>query len=65
MQIGDQIARGALPAGVSPGFTHALIAATPAQRKGGIGSHRDLERVPGSNLLALGLDGAEAGLVEL
>ena len=57
MQIGDQIARSALPAGVSPGFTHALIAATPAKRLGGIGKHRDLEFVPGSSLLAIGLQG--------
>ena len=59
MQLGDEIARGALPAGVSPGFTHALIAATPAWRPGGIGKHKDGECVPGSALLALELEGSK------
>ena len=57
MEIGDLIARETLPAGQSPDFTHALIAATPSHRKGGIGKHTDEECAPGSVLLAIGLEG--------
>ena len=59
MQIGDKIARGATPSGTSLGFTHGLIAVTPAKRSGGIGKHKDQECVPGTSLLALALDGGD------
>ena len=54
MKAGKEIAR---RAGIQTNFTHALIAATPAHRDGGIGTHTDRECVPGSPLLAVGLDG--------
>ena len=59
MQIGDEIARGATPAGESHGFTNGLIAVTPAKKSGGIGKHKDQECVPGTALLALALDGGD------
>ena len=52
MRAGKEIAR---RAGYQTNFTHALIAATPADRDGGIGTHTDRECVPGSPLLAVGL----------
>ena len=54
MRVGKEIAR---RAGYQTNFTHALIAATPAHRDGGIGTHIDRECVPGFPLLAVGLDG--------
>lgn len=65
MEIGDQIARMCLPAGIPPNFTHALIAATPKFKEGGIGYHRDRECTPGSMLWAIGLVGKRTVRVEL
>ena len=54
MDAGKEIAR---RAGVETNFTHALIAATPAHNRGGIGWHTDRECPLGTPLLAVGLDG--------
>ena len=54
MQIGHIIAN---QHHAQDNFTHALIAATPANVKGGIGWHTDRECPPGTPLLAVGLEG--------
>ena len=46
MQLGDKFAKSASPAGISPTSPHALIAATPAHKRGGIGKHKDQECIP-------------------
>ena len=61
IEIGDKIVRRDVPPGFSPKCTHALIVATPDHCPGGIRKHVDNERVLGSNLLAIGLEGWAAG----
>ena len=57
MQLGRDVAKAVLPAGIEPGFTHGLVAITPQHKRGGIGTHKDRECVARSPLLGIGLEG--------